>query len=284
MDIIKFIQSFSSPFLDDFFELVTMMGEDIFFLLVVTLILWCKNKEFGYKLGFAYLTNSLLNSYLKEIIKIPRPIGEPGIRSLRLETARGYSFPSGHAQRAASIWTSLMLYFRCTWVYVVGTIMIFMVVISRMYLGVHRLLDGVAGIVIGIIWVLIATRIMQYVMESGKKNILFLFAIPAIIGLFIIKTESFYQASGALMSFIIGYMIETEYINYKVKGKLWQQIIKYLFGINILFLLRSNLITLLPEKLISEFIIYFLLGIWVIVIAPLIFKTVFKENGSPTLR
>ncbi len=37
VELIKLIQSFSSPFLDNFFELVTMMGEDMFFLLVMTL-------------------------------------------------------------------------------------------------------------------------------------------------------------------------------------------------------------------------------------------------------
>lgn len=284
MELIRLIQSFSSPFLDNFFELVTMMGEDIFFLLVMTLFFWCINKEFGYKLGFAFITNEILNVYLKEMTKIPRPIGEPGIRSLRLETAEGYSFPSGHVQRATSIWTSIMIYFRGTWAYIVGVIMIFMVLLSRLYLGVHRLLDGVAGIAIGIIWVLVVNRIMQYVIKTGKKNILFLFAIPVIIGLFLFKTESFYRASGVLMSFIIGYMIESEYIHYNPKGKLWQQIIKYLFGLNILLLLRSNLKILLPEMLISEFITYFILGIWVIVIAPYIFKSVFVEKHATPSR
>lgn len=32
IEIIKFIQSFSSPFLDMLFELVTMVGDDMFFI------------------------------------------------------------------------------------------------------------------------------------------------------------------------------------------------------------------------------------------------------------
>lgn len=279
MELIKFIQSFSNPFLDAFFQLVTMMGEDTFFFLIMTLFFWCVNKEMGYKLGFAYITNVMLNVYLKEIIRIPRPVGEPGIRSLRLETAQGFSFPSGHVQRATSLFTSMMLYCRRKWFTIVGSIMIFLVLVSRLYLGVHRLIDCIAGIIIGVIWVLVVNRIMTHMFESGKKNILYLFAIPAIIGMFIFRTESFYKTAGVLISFIMGYMIESTYIHYNPQGKLWQQLIKYLFGINMLILLKFRLIDLLPVSLMGTFLTYFILGLWVIVIAPWFFQWVFRiEN------
>jgi len=40
LEILKFIQSFSNPFFDFLFELVTMLGEDYFFILVTGLFFW----------------------------------------------------------------------------------------------------------------------------------------------------------------------------------------------------------------------------------------------------
>jgi membrane-associated phospholipid phosphatase len=97
-EVIKFVQSFSNPFLDRLFQYITMMGEEYFFVIALTLIYWCIDKRFGYKIGFAILGSTALNSGIKEIFKVPRPIGEDGIRSLRTETAGGYSFPSGHTR------------------------------------------------------------------------------------------------------------------------------------------------------------------------------------------
>jgi hypothetical protein len=57
MEIIKFVQSISSPFLDHFFQLVTMMGEELFFMLLIAVVYWCIHKEFGYRMGLAYLGN-----------------------------------------------------------------------------------------------------------------------------------------------------------------------------------------------------------------------------------
>ncbi|HHV62157.1 MAG TPA: hypothetical protein GXX51_05910 [Firmicutes bacterium] len=116
-----------------------MIGEDNFFIIVFTITFWCLNKNFGYRLGFTYLSSAIVNVALKETFRIPRPIGRPGIRSLRLETAGDYSFPSGHAQATATLWTSIMIKVRKRW----------------LYLGVHTLADVTGGMIVGVCWVLI---------------------------------------------------------------------------------------------------------------------------------
>lgn len=83
LEIIEFIQSFSSPFLDSFFQLVTMVGEEYFFILLFAVVFWCINKEFGYRLGFACLSFGLVSIGIKETLRVPRPVGIEGIRSLR---------------------------------------------------------------------------------------------------------------------------------------------------------------------------------------------------------
>src|SRR5690554_3781038 len=112
MELIYMIQTYSNNFLDTFFQIVTMMGEDTFFIIVVGIVFWTVNKRFAYQMAFVYLSSGLINWFIKEIFKVTRIIGMEGVRSLRVETAGGYSFPSGHTQSAASFWTLLMLKFK----------------------------------------------------------------------------------------------------------------------------------------------------------------------------
>ena len=136
MEIIYFIQSFSNPFLDRFFQMITMLGEDLFFIIVVGIVFWTVSKRFAYQMAFVYLGSGLLNWLIKEIFKVPRIIGQEGVRSLRVETAGGYSFPSGHTQTSASFWTLLMTRYRKIWFYILAVIIMILIGVSRLYLGV----------------------------------------------------------------------------------------------------------------------------------------------------
>lgn len=281
MEVIKFIQSFHNPFFDQLFQLITMLGEDYFFMAAVALIFWCINKRFGYRLGFAYLSNGLLNTTIKQIFKIPRPFERDNtLRALRLETAGGYSFPSGHMQCTASFWTSMMLEIKSKWMYLTGILLIILVGISRMYLGVHTPQDVIAGAAIGALWVFISNKMFDYAERTGKKIIFLVVIIPAIIGMLAFKNNDYYKIAGTVISFYIGYLIETKYIDFQVKTVLWKQIIKYFLGIAVLLGIKVLLKPLLPEVMISDFIRYFLMGAWVTIVAPVIFKYVLCKNNN----
>jgi membrane-associated phospholipid phosphatase len=109
LGILKYVQSFSNETLDSFFEIITMLGEEWFFIILFAIFFWCFNKSFGYKLAFICLTSAAINTIIKEIVKLPRPIGYEGIKSIRVETAEGYSFPSGHTQQSSSLFATLMI-------------------------------------------------------------------------------------------------------------------------------------------------------------------------------
>ena len=80
---------------------------------------------------------------------MPRPIGEPGIRTIYAETATGYSFPSGHSQMMATVGSAIPLWYRknsrgslsrsCSWWR-----------FPCMYLGVHYPRDVFAGLLLGV--------------------------------------------------------------------------------------------------------------------------------------
>lgn len=278
VEILKYIQSFSNQALDSIFELITMLGEDLFFIIVVALFYWCINKSFGYKLAFAYLTCGAFNTIIKEIVKFPRPIGYEGVKSSRVETAGGYSFPSGHTQQSTSLFTTLMIVFKRKWLYIVGVLAILLVGFSRMYLGVHWPTDVIGGLVIGIVWTIFAIKLFDWSKEKGRPVLLGVLVIPMLMCIFLFQTATYYKAVGTLTAVWIGYIVEDKYINYQTKAIWWKQIIKLVIGFLGIILIKVYIKKLLPSSIYSDFLRYALLGIWLTVISPIIFRALHIEE------
>ncbi|MBZ9686255.1 phosphatase PAP2 family protein [Clostridium estertheticum] len=277
IEIIKFIQSMKSPFLDVFFQIVTMTGEEYFYIIAAAIIFWCVNKKFGYKLGFALLTSTIVNTVLKDLVNSARPIGVSGIRSLRIQTATGQSFPSGHTQGASTFWVSWIVQVRKRWIYIVGITVILLVAYSRMYLGVHYPIDVIGGAAIGFIWVFISNYIFDYAETTRKKWILMVMVVPMLIGMIFFKEKTYYTISGTVLGFYIGYLIESKYVQYEVRNTFAAQLIKVVFGLTILIILKSALKVILPISVGADFLRYFLIGLWITVGAPYLFKRFMGE-------
>lgn len=112
------------------------------------------------------------NSFLKEIYERERP-------SLhRLVDIGGYSFPSGHAMISIGFF-GLVLYFllqllKKTWLRrlaaVLGSIYIFLVGYSRIYLGVHYPSDVLAGFLAGGSYLLICILLYRFMMARVRNE------------------------------------------------------------------------------------------------------------------
>ena len=272
LEIIKFIQSIISPFWDAFFQIVTMTGEEYFYIIAAAIVFWCVSKDYGYKLGFAILTSTLINSALKDIINTTRPIGEAGVRSLRLHTANGQSFPSGHTQGATTFWFSAIIQIKKKWIYVVGITMIFLVGLSRLYLGLHYPIDVIGGIVVGIIWTLISNYIFDYARSTNKNWILMIIIIPMFASMIFFRGKTYYTIAGTVLGFVIGYILETKYVQFEVRSPIKLQLIKLAFGLAILIAIKNILKQVLPISIYYDFFRYFVVGLWITVGAPSIFK------------
>lgn len=272
VEIIKSIQTIISPFGDIFFQIVTMTGEEYFYIIAAAIIFWCINKKFGYKLGFALLTSTIVNIALKEVVNAVRPIGVPGIRSIRLETATGQSFPSGHTQGATTFWTSCIIKIKRKWIYIVGIIAIILVGISRLYLGLHYPIDVIGGIVIGLICVYISNYIFDYAQYTKNAWVLMIIIVPALIGMIWFREKTYYTIAGTVLGFYIGYIVESKYIQYDVRNTALKQLMKLVFGLGIPIIVKSILKKVLPINIFSDFFRYMLIGLWITVGAPCIFK------------
>ncbi len=278
--VIKGVQSIANPFFDALFVGITLMGEETFFMLIAVFIFWCCDKRLGYKMGFAFFTGAFVNGLIKSALKVPRPIGEPGIRSLRIETAEGFSFPSGHTQNAATIWSSIFLHLKKRWITLLGSLLIFLTALSRLYLGVHRPLDVLVGIVVGILWTVGCNSFFHFVEKTGKKALLFILILPSIFLAIQSNTATGYKVLGVLLAFFLGYIVESRYIRFETRATLPVQLLKLAVGIGVLFALKAFVKMLLPESVISDLFRYFLMGLWITVIGPYLFVKLTKTGLS----
>lgn len=280
MEVIRFVQSFHTPLLDFLAQAITVIGEDSFFIILAVIIIWCLNKKEGWRLGLIALSSGALNAGVKQIFKIQRPIGGEGIRSLRLETAGGYSFPSGHTQFTASIWTKLALMVKKRWFSVSATVLIVLVGLSRIYLGVHFPSDVIAGLIIGILWALIFDKILMW-MEEKPESFLVLSALILVSLPFFLNAD-YFKIAGTLVGLLIGGYLEKRYLHFQEQAPLLIQIIKVLSGLLGILALKSGLKAILPQSLYSDALRYFLIGFFAMFIAPYFFGFLTKKSHHST--
>jgi len=271
IEILKFIQQFASPLLDKIMIGITILGEETLYIFILTLLYWCVNKPFARRLLLGLSFSVFINTFLKDIIGAARPIGTEGIRSLRIETATGSAFPSGHTQNFASIMMMLMHEISSKIFYIIGTVLIVLMGVSRLYLGVHWPKDVIGAIVIAFILTRVMIRINDGIHEEG--NYLPLFILFGICGVSLIwlRDISHIKAVAVFMGFIVGYGLEENFVNFDVRGTLDQQFIKYIIGFVGIIGIVFGLKFVLPYTAVFVFLRYFILMIWTLFGAPLIF-------------
>ena len=218
LDILMYLQSIRNELLTSIFIFFTICTEVPAITILTGILYWCINKKAGQRTLFALCGSLNINSIIKNVVKMPRPIGMEGLESLRVETATGYSFPSGHTQTATTFWTSIMYLFKKLWIYIVGILMILGAGISRLYLGVHWPMDVIVGLILGIALSILFIKLFDYIDDS--KNYYILVGVMLIFGLFtyFIGGEHLYKIFGVYTGFTLGYMVEDTYINFTTEN------------------------------------------------------------------
>lgn len=277
IEILKYIQSFRNPILNIIFLLITMSTEIPVILIVVSILYWCVNKRYGQKLMFALATNIAVNTGVKEFVKAPRPIGTPGLKSMRVETATGYSFPSGHTQTGTTFWVSIMSILKNKYMYIIGTIIFLCIGLSRLYLAVHWPIDVLFGWIFGIVVTILCNVILDKVEAENNYKYFLYIVIPMTIWIFIVNSIGYVKMFGLFTGFIVGYIIEKEYVNFNINVSIKSKIFRYIFALITLGLVYIILKVIMPDNIIGSYIRYFGLMVYAIAIAPLAFNKIWKE-------
>lgn len=214
LNILMYLQSIRNELLTSIFTFFTVCTEVPVITILTGILYWCVNKSAGQRTLFALCGSLNINAGVKNFVKMARPIGTKGLESLRVETATGYSFPSGHTQTATTFWTSMIYLFRRVWIYVVGVLMILGAGISRLYLGVHWPMDVIVGWIFGIVLSILFIKLFDYIDDTKNYYILVISMLIFGICTYFIGGEDLYKMFGLYTGFTLGYMVEDTYINF----------------------------------------------------------------------
>lgn len=273
MDILMFLQEISNPFLDRIFIFLTNLGSETFYVLVITFIYWCVNKHLGVRLFVTIMATSFSNSFLKDLFHTQRPFSHEDIKPIYVDSAPGYSFPSGHTQNSTTFWYYLMTKIKSKAVYLIGWTIIVLVAFSRLYLRVHWPIDVLGGFFFGIIIAVLSHHIIKRV-EKLKFNytlaIILSIIIPSLL-IFVYPTETNVKMLALTTGGFMGFFTDKKLLDFKVSGPLNKQVMKYVIGLVGLLLIRSVLKEILPIGMTFLYIRYLILGIWITFFSPLIF-------------
>jgi membrane-associated phospholipid phosphatase len=139
-------------------ELVSVLGTDTFFLLCLPLLYWCVNPALALRLGFTVLAAAATNAIGKLAVHQPRPYWiDPRIHPFSVEGAFG--LPSGHAQTGTAGLGRLAVAAARPWAWWAAGAIVVLVCLSRVYLGVHFISDVVAGVLLGLVVLLLVRRL-----------------------------------------------------------------------------------------------------------------------------
>jgi membrane-associated phospholipid phosphatase len=128
----------------------TSLGQIEFYMLFIPALYWCWDSSLGLRVVLMLTLSVGLNEALKIGFHDPRPYWISQ-RIDALSSDPYFGLPSGHAQHSMGLWGLLAASLRRRWASAVAIALIFLIGLSRMYLGVHFPTDVLCGWLIGAI-------------------------------------------------------------------------------------------------------------------------------------
>lgn len=294
MTFLYWLEDLRAPVLNELMLAVTYLGDEIAFLVVALILIWCADKRTGYYVLAVGFLGTIVNQFMKLWFRIPRPwVLDENFTILEQarEGASGYSFPSGHTQSSvgtfgAIAYTTKNKVFR--WLCIAVVIL---VPFSRMYIGVHTPLDvGVAAAMAAVLIFLLKPIIL------GRNDRVF----PVFLGIMVAVSVAFlcfvelypfpadidphnmasglknaYTLLGSLLGLVAVYIVDEKWLHFPTKAVWWAQVIKVAIGLVLVLLVKNGLRAPLDTvfgELIGRAVRYFMIVIAAGMVWPLTFK------------
>jgi len=303
MELLKYLQTVRMPWLDSVVDALTYLGDEVFFMLVGLLLLWCIDKKWGFRLLFVGMLGTSFNQLLKGIFLIPRPwILDPTFEIV--ESARagatGYSFPSGHTHSAVSVFTTLAVWQKKKWV-TAGCVLLMLVVgFSRMYLGVHTPLDVGVSLIAGLVLTLVLLHLFERADEKKTLRITLcttVFTALVLAYLCLVPkgeknmpefdlhgVESMSKMLGASVGVMLAWYLDMKYVHFETKAPLWAQAVKLLGGVALVLLVKSGMKPvfnfIFGDNAMADGVRYFAIAAAGGILWPMTFRFLGKRNGE----
>lgn len=278
----------------------TFLGTEEFFLLIMPAILWCWDARLGFRIGLILLASDGVNGFLKLSFGMPRPYWVSSkVEALSAETSFG--LPSGHSQTAFAVWGRLAAWLNRTWAYILLGLLIFLISISRLYLGVHFPTDVLTGWIVGglLLWAflrfeeplrkrLAATSVTAQIIIAFLVSIVVILLGTLALAIGPVPPTEWIQASstadevadprsldgmisaaGALFGLGAGGALLFAWDGFKASGAWWRRVLRYLVGVIGVAVIYFGLKAVFPDGVqVLRYLRYALAVFWVAYLAP----------------
>lgn len=282
LEFLKWLEGLRTNFLNAVFEGITILGEETLIILLVVALWFAIDKKLAQQVFFVTATSLSVNGIVKNFAKIPRPFTK-GISCVRLDTATGYAFPSGHTQGFAT-WSSFFaVKFKKAWFSILVGALITAVAISRLYLGAHYPSDVIVGVALGVGLSVLGNYLFERV-EDVKKLYLgaFLILAPFIIYFLCVADPLFadlFKTFG-----MVGGMLAISFLDEKTKPlsydvAWWKKLIRIVIGVVLAVALKEviklvNVFDVMQISLLIDALRYFIVVMTVGYLCPLLFQKI----------
>lgn len=285
MEFLRLLEQARFPAADVFFQFCTFLGQDIPVLLLICAIYWCFHKRTAQQIALSFFLSGILLQNLKITCRIERPwVLDPSFKPVlsAVPAATGYSFPSGHTQTAASLFSTLALRAKKRQFRIFCVCLFLLVGFSRMYLGVHTPADVGAAL-------LIACTV-SYVLHLFLKKNRFcrLSCFPLVCGAFFtliyagflvqrgvldpFLSKDCFKLGASALGFAAGCRFEQRFVRFRKPRSVIKGISRFSFGVLSALFLKFGLKVLLGRSIPAEILQYFLLLLWMTGIYPWLFS------------
>lgn len=276
-DILIWITSLQTSFFDSLAGILTFLGNEDFYFLILPLIYWCFSKEIGFRLLYIFGFSMYMNSLLKIKAAVSRPVGVEGVHSIFIESASvgshypHDSFPSGHAQGSTTLWGYLAYRLHHPLLWMIALLLIISISLSRIYTGLHWPTDVLGGILLAVLLLVISIKIDRFVSKQSLQIKWLLALVFPFLLAFLFPHDEGLKLSGFLLGVGIAYLLEARYVRFETSQQLWKLPIIYFLGLAGMLALQLGLKLILPAIPLSEFLRYGAIGLWGVFLAPWLF-------------
>lgn len=260
MAFLYYLEKIRLPGLNEFMLGITYFGDEIAFLVVALILIWCADKRTGYYVLSVGFLGTIANQFMKLWFRIPRPwvldesftILEPA-----REGASGYSFPSGHTQSAVGTFGSIAYTAKSKLIRWLCIAAVILVPFSRMYIGVHTPLD--VGVAAAMAAVLIFVLKPLTLSEDKRVFPVFLGIMVAVSVAFLCFVELYpfpvdidphnmesglknaYTLLGSILGMVAVYTVDEKWLHFPTEAVWWAQILKVAIGLGLVLAVKSGL-------------------------------------------
>jgi membrane-associated phospholipid phosphatase len=264
-------------------ELLSFLGTEYFFLIVIASVYWVWSTSLGIRIGLLVMISLGLNGMFKFAFHQPRPYWyDIWVKGMAQE--RTFGIPSGHAQNSVVFFGGIAAWIRRPWAWILAVLFVLFISLSRIYLGVHfptDILAGwLAGAVILIVYLALENPVKEWLAHRSTAIqiligflgsiiiiLLFLFsrgllgaytvplewiknaqmAFPNSIPINPLGTSWIYSIGGALFGLSMGVALLNKQGGLNTSGFWWQRLLRILVGLVGVIILYLGLSLVFPN-------------------------------------